>query len=153
MAGQAFTRAFELEAIRPLDPGRQPAAAVACELGIMREKDPDALLDRPRRPEADGSAEAKRLNRERERVTEKRDIQAAPIDLFSRKVVAWADGRVPDAGALCLASLRMAIEQRKPRPGPIDRTDRGSIHASRLNLKVLDQRGQHARMNRKGNPC
>lgn len=38
MARQVFTKAFKLEAVRLLDAGKQPAAAIARELGIKREK-------------------------------------------------------------------------------------------------------------------
>ena len=85
MARQVFTKAFKLEAVRLLDAGKQPAAAIARELGIkreklyawreqLREKGPDAFHDRPGRPAADEGAEIRRLKRELERVTEERDI-------------------------------------------------------------------------------
>ena len=38
MARQVFTKEFKLEAVRLLDAGKQPAAAIARELGIKREK-------------------------------------------------------------------------------------------------------------------
>ena len=66
MARQVFTKAFKIEAVRLLDAGKQPAAAIARELGIKREKlyawrtqlrerGPDAFHDRPGRPAADGA--------------------------------------------------------------------------------------------------
>ena len=50
MTKQVFTKAFKLEAVRLLEAGKQPATAI------------------------DESAEVKRLKRERDRVTEERDI-------------------------------------------------------------------------------
>ena len=72
MVRQVFTKAFKLEAVRLLDAGKQPAAAIARELGIKREKlyawrtqlresGPDAFHDRPGRPAGEESAEVRRL--------------------------------------------------------------------------------------------
>lgn len=94
MARQVFTKAFKLEAVRLLDAGKQPAAAIARELGIKREKlyawrnqlGPDAFHDRPGRPAADESAEIRRLKRELERVTEERDILKKAAAYFAREL-------------------------------------------------------------------
>lgn len=97
MARQVFTKAFKLEAVRLLDAGKQPAAAIARELGIkreklyawreqLREKGPDAFHDRPGRPAADEGAEIRRLKRELERVTEERDILKKAAAYFAREL-------------------------------------------------------------------
>ena len=75
---------------------------------------------------------------------------AVLIDLFSRKVVGWAMGERQTLD-LSLAALRMAIEQRKPRPGLIHHTDQGAIYASPIYREVLERRGLRASMSRKGN--
>jgi transposase InsO family protein len=55
---------------------------------------------------------------------------AVLIDLFSRRVVGWAMGERQTL-ELSLAALRMAIEQRKPRPGLVHRKRRpGTLHTS-----------------------
>ena len=97
MTRRIYTKAFKLEAVRLLDAGKQPAAAIARELGIKREKlyawrdrlrskGPDAFHERVGRPAADGSAEMKRLKRELERVTEERDILKKAAAYFAREL-------------------------------------------------------------------
>ena len=97
MARQVFTKAFKLEAVRLLEAGKQPAAAIARELGIKREKlyawrnqlrerGADAFHDRPGRPAAGESAEVRRLKRELERVTEERDILKKAAAYFAREL-------------------------------------------------------------------
>lgn len=75
---------------------------------------------------------------------------AVLIDLFSRRVVGWAMGERQTL-ELSLAALRMAIEQRKPRPGLVHHTDQGAIYASPVYREVLERRGLRASMSRKGN--
>jgi transposase InsO family protein len=75
---------------------------------------------------------------------------AVLIDLFSRKVVGWAMAERQTLD-LSLAALRMALDQRKPRPGLIHHTDQGSIYASPVYRDVLARRGLRASMSRKGN--
>ena len=95
MTKQVFTKAFKLEAVRLLEAGKQPATAIARELGIkreklyawrnqLREKGADGFHDRPGRPAGDESAEVKRLKRERDRVTEERDIPKKAAASFAR---------------------------------------------------------------------
>ena len=92
-----YTDEFKLEAVRLLDAGKQPAAAIARELGIkreklyawreqLREKGPDAFHDRPGRPAADEGAEIRRLKRELERVTAERDILKKAAAYFAREL-------------------------------------------------------------------
>jgi putative transposase len=53
---------------------------------------------------------------------------AAILDLFSRKVVGWAiSQRI--TRKLCLAALRMAVEERRPAAGCIHHSDRGVQYA------------------------
>ncbi|TVR45548.1 MAG: IS3 family transposase [Planctomycetota bacterium] len=54
---------------------------------------------------------------------------ATVIDLFSRRVVGWAFSTTIDASLVCSA-LSMAVRQRKPAPGVIFHSDRGSQYAS-----------------------
>jgi transposase len=95
MTRQTFTKAFKLEAVRLLDAGKRPAAEIARELGIKREKlyrwreqlrskGPDGFHDKVGRPAAEESAEVKRLKRELERVTEERDILKKAAAYFAR---------------------------------------------------------------------
>ncbi|MBA1914482.1 DDE-type integrase/transposase/recombinase, partial [Escherichia coli] len=51
------------------------------------------------------------------------------LDAWSRRVVGYAIGRSIDA-RLALAALKVAIERRRPRPGCIHHSDRGSQYAS-----------------------
>jgi transposase InsO family protein len=75
---------------------------------------------------------------------------AVLIDLYSRRVVGWAMAERQTLD-LSLAALRMAIEQRKPKPGLIHHTDQGSIYASPVYREALTRRGLRASMSRKGN--
>jgi len=75
---------------------------------------------------------------------------AAVLDLYSRKVVGWASSQSMPAELVCNA-LRMAIDLRKPAPGLIVHTDRGSQYASDAHRKLLHQHGFVASMSRKGN--
>ena len=98
MTRRIYTKAFKLEAVRLPDAGKQPAAAIARELEIKREKlyawrnrhrskGPDAFHERAGcRPAADESAEMKRLKRELERVTQERDILKKAATYFAREL-------------------------------------------------------------------
>jgi len=75
---------------------------------------------------------------------------AVVIDLYSRRVVGWAmDRRMKKA--LVIRALMMAINLRKPPPGLIHHSDRGSQYASHTYQKLLKQHGMIASMSRKGN--
>lgn len=74
---------------------------------------------------------------------------AVVIDLFSRKIVGWSMGSRMTASLVCDA-LRMAIWQRKPKPGLIVHSDRGSQYASREYRQVLKMHGCIGSMSRKG---
>ena len=75
---------------------------------------------------------------------------AAVLDLFSRKIVGWAMAPSMTAKLSCTA-LQMAITQRKPPPGLLVHSDRGSQYASELHRALLRRHGLQASMSRKGN--
>ena len=75
---------------------------------------------------------------------------AVVIDLFSRKVVGWSMNPRMKASLVCDA-LRMAIWQRKPKPGLIVHSDRGSQYASHTYRQLLKLYGCVGSMSRKGN--
>jgi putative transposase len=75
---------------------------------------------------------------------------AVVIDLFSRKVVGWSMGPRMKAGLVCDA-LKMAIWQRKPKPGLIVHIDRGSQYASHAYRQLLNLQRCIGSMSRKGN--
>jgi putative transposase len=75
---------------------------------------------------------------------------AVVIDLFSRKVVGWSMNPRMRASLVCDA-LRMAIWQRKPKPGLIVHSDRGSQYASHAYRQLLKIYGCVGSMSRKGN--
>jgi len=54
---------------------------------------------------------------------------AALIDLFSRKVLAWALSRNPDT-RLALQCLEKALEARRPEPGWLHHSDQGSTYTA-----------------------
>jgi transposase InsO family protein len=75
---------------------------------------------------------------------------AVIIDLYSRRVVGWSiDRRMTKA--LVIRALMMAINLRKPPPGLIHHSDRGSQYASHAYQALLSQYGVVCSMSRKGN--
>ncbi len=75
---------------------------------------------------------------------------AVVIDLYSRRVVGWSiDRRMKKA--LVIRALMMAVNLRKPPPGLICHSDRGSQYASHDYQKLLKQHGIICSMSRKGN--
>lgn len=74
---------------------------------------------------------------------------SATLDLFSRRVVGWSFGTENDT-ALVLGALDMAIQTRRPEPGLIFHSDRGSTYASSAFRAELDRHGLVASMSRKG---
>jgi transposase InsO family protein len=75
---------------------------------------------------------------------------AVVVDLFSRQVVGWAiDGHMRTS--LCVQALQTAFWRRKPAPGLLHHSDRGSQYASaeyRQHLSVMKMKQS---MSRKGN--
>jgi putative transposase len=74
---------------------------------------------------------------------------AAILDLFSRRVVGWATSANVDRH-LALAALAMALGDRRPHPGLVHHSDRGSTYASGDYRKALDTHGLECSMSRKG---
>jgi putative transposase len=72
------------------------------------------------------------------------------IDLYSRKVIGWSMGSRMKAELVCDA-LKMAIWQRRPEPGLIVHSDRGSQYASKQYRNLLNANGFIGSMSRKGN--
>lgn len=74
---------------------------------------------------------------------------AAILDLFSRRVVGWATSSSNDT-ELALDALRLAFRQRRPAPGLVHHSDRGSPYASSDYRAALRAHGIVASMSRKG---
>lgn len=74
---------------------------------------------------------------------------AVVIDLFSREVVGWSLSRNIDRN-LVIGALNMAILRRRPAPGLIFHSDRGSQYCSHDFRKLLDKYGIASSMSRKG---
>lgn len=73
------------------------------------------------------------------------------MDLFSRKIVAWALDSTMDTEALVLKAFRFAVKDRNPPPGLIVHSDRGSQYTSHLFRKELKICGFEQSMGAKGN--
>jgi putative transposase len=76
---------------------------------------------------------------------------AVILDAWSRRVVGYAIRRSIDV-RLTLAALNAAIERRKPPPGCIHHTDRGSQYAAQGYREALIRHGLVSSMGRRGNP-
>jgi putative transposase len=76
---------------------------------------------------------------------------AVIIDAWSRRVVGYAIGRSIDV-RLTLAALRAAVGQRRPAPGCVHHSDRGSQYAAGLYRQALAEHGLVGSMGRRGNP-
>ncbi len=74
---------------------------------------------------------------------------AAILDLYSRRVVGWATSANNDRD-LALDALRAALTARRPPPGLVHHSDRGSPYASADYRRALDRAGAVASMSRKG---
>jgi transposase InsO family protein len=66
---------------------------------------------------------------------------AVVLDLHSRKVVGWSMSERMTTN-LPLAALQIAYERRRPPPGLLHHSDRGSQYASRAYRLALDALGQ-----------
>ena len=75
---------------------------------------------------------------------------AVVIDLCSRKVVGWSTSKRMKTKLVCDA-LKMALWQRRPKPGLIHHSDRGSQYASDAFRKLLKDNKIVGSMSRKGN--
>jgi transposase InsO family protein len=74
---------------------------------------------------------------------------AVLLDLFSRRVVGWAMSDTNDR-ALALTALSHAIALRRPPPGLVHHSDRGSPYASDEYRTALHEHGFIASMSRRG---
>ena len=66
-------------------------------------------------------------------------------------IVGYAIGRSIDA-QLTVAALKAAIDRRKPPPGVVHHSDRGSQYAAELYRHTLAANGLIGSMGRRGNP-
>ena len=73
------------------------------------------------------------------------------LDAWSRRVVGYAISRSIDA-RLTVAALKSAIERRKPPPGCIHHSDRGSQYAAQVYRDTLAAHDLVGSMGRRGNP-
>jgi putative transposase len=76
---------------------------------------------------------------------------AVILDAWSRKAVGYAISRSIDV-RLTLAALNAAIERRRPPPGCVHHTDRGSQYAAQGYREPLLRHGLVGSMGRRGNP-
>lgn len=76
---------------------------------------------------------------------------AIVLDLYSRRVIGWHVSKRID-GDLAVAALRMAIEQRKPKPGCIHQCDRGVQYLCKEYIELLKTHGFWISNSAKGNP-
>jgi putative transposase len=76
---------------------------------------------------------------------------AVILDAWSRRAVGYAISRSIDV-RLTLAALNAAIESRKPPPGCVHHSDRGSQYAAQAYREALLRRSLVGSMGRRGNP-
>ena len=76
---------------------------------------------------------------------------AVVIDAYSRRVIGWALERSVEDD-LTLAALRMALELRRPAPGLVHHSDRGSQYASGDYTDLLKTHGCQISMSRTASP-
>jgi transposase InsO family protein len=76
---------------------------------------------------------------------------AVLLDAFSRRCIGWALQRTMEV-ALVLEALRMALRQRRPRPGLVHHSDRGVQYASHDYTAQLEQHGIRISMSRRATP-
>lgn len=76
---------------------------------------------------------------------------AVLLDAFSRRCIGWALQRTLEA-ALALEALRMALRQRRPKPGLVHHSDRGVQYASGDYTAELQQHGIRISMSRTASP-
>lgn len=76
---------------------------------------------------------------------------AIVLDLYSRRVIGWSVSKRID-GDLAVAALRMAIAQRRPKPGCIHHSDRGVQYLCNEYIQLLEEHGFWISNSAKGNP-
>ena len=75
---------------------------------------------------------------------------AVLIDLYSRMIIGWSMTERPNQ-QLVNDALRMAIEQRKPKPGTVHHSDQGVVYNGRTYLDLLNAHQMIRSMSGKGN--
>ena len=75
---------------------------------------------------------------------------AIVMDLFSRRIVGWSMQETMER-SLVISALEMALKARRPPPGLLHHSDRGSQYASGDYQKWLEQAGCTCSMSRRGN--
>ena len=75
---------------------------------------------------------------------------AGVMDLYSRRIVGWAMAEHMRAD-LCVEALKMAVSSRRPEPGLLHYSDRGSQYASDAYRQTLGFLAMTASMSRGGN--
>ncbi len=75
---------------------------------------------------------------------------AVVMDLFSRRIVGWSMRETMER-SLVISALEMALRARRPPPGLLHHSDRGSQYASLDYQELLRQAGCRCSMSRKGN--
>jgi len=75
---------------------------------------------------------------------------AVVLDVGSRRVVGWQVGTTMEE-SLVLDALRQAIEQRRPAPGLVHHSDRGTQYNGEAHRWLLAEHGMICSMSRRGN--
>jgi putative transposase len=75
---------------------------------------------------------------------------AAVLDLGSRNLVGWSVGPTMEE-SLVLDALRQAVEKRRPPPGLVQHSDRGTQYAGRAYQELLAEHEMVGSMSRRGN--
>lgn len=75
---------------------------------------------------------------------------AVVMDLFSRRIVGWSMQETMER-SLVISALEMALKARRPPPGLLHHSDRGSQYASGDYQELLRQAGCTCSMSRRGN--
>lgn len=75
---------------------------------------------------------------------------AVVLDLFSRRIVGWSMGKRLKK-SLVIDALRMALKDRRPQPGWMHHSDRGSQYASNDYREILRAHAVLVSMSRRGN--
>ncbi len=76
---------------------------------------------------------------------------AVVLDAFSRKAIGWELGRTLET-KLALAALEAALASRRPQPGLVHHSDRGTQYASSEYVQRLEACGAHLSMSRPARP-
>jgi transposase InsO family protein len=71
---------------------------------------------------------------------------ATILDLYSRRIVGWSMSERM-TGDLTLSALKMALQQRQPKPGLIHHSDQGSQYTDQTYQALLKDYGIRASMN------